>query len=226
VAETVTPKFWQLTYPLNQRPLVRAARPAFEEIPCPAADDHATLKRAGDLRVIPHPSGLKDFTWTWDSDMLISPRALAVLQRHRITGFQVRRVEAEYPKTIKAAPPELYEVLVTGWAGWPAREAGLAVLRSCPACGDTLFSMAHPMRLIDPTAWDGSDIFIVWPLPRFRFVTDRLAHIIRQEKLSGATLLPLEKIRMEPGSEIDAGSLLQWMPEERANLLRQQFGVY
>jgi|SRR3982074_3335753 hypothetical protein len=226
MAETMTPKFWQLTYPLNQRPLERAARPGYEETPCPATGRHATLKRVGDLRVIPHPLGLRDFTWTWLSDMLISPRALALFQRHRITGFEVRKVEAEYPKPIQARAPELYEVMVTGWAGWPAREAGLSVLRSCPACGDRLFSIAHPGHLIDPTAWDGSDIFIVWPLPRYRFVSDRLARIIRHEKLSGAKLLPLQNIRMKPGAEIDAGSLLQWMPEERATLLRQQFGVY
>jgi hypothetical protein len=226
MAETVIPKFWQLTYPLNQRPLERAETPAFEETPCPAGGrDHATLKRIGDLRVIPHPSGLKDFSWTWLSDMLISARTLDLLRRHHITGFEVRTVEAEYPKKTQVSPPELYEVVVTGWAGWAARDAGLSVLRSCP-CGETLFTIAHPTRLIDPTAWDGSDMFIVWPLPRFRFITERLANIIRQEKLSGAALLPLEKIRIDPGAEINAGSLLEWMPEERANELRQKFGIY
>jgi hypothetical protein len=39
--------------------------------------------------------------------------------------------------------------------------------------------------LIDPAAWDGSDLFIVWPLPLFRFAGERLANILREEKLPG-----------------------------------------
>ncbi len=226
MAEMMTPKFWLLTYPDNQRPLERAAQPTYDETSCPSTDRHAICKRMGDLHVIAHPSGLRDFTWTWISDMLISPKALALFERHSVTGFEVRRVVAEYPNPIRAQPPELYEVIVTGWGGLPAREAGLTAMNSCPTCGYKKFSVAEPSRLIDPTAWDGSDIFMVWPLPRYRFVTDRLAGLIRKEKLSGAKLIPAQEIPMERGTTLNPGSLFEWMPEERASLLRQRFGIY
>jgi hypothetical protein len=133
---------------------------------------------------------------------------------------------AEYPNPIKAQPPELYEVIITGWGGLPAREAGLTAIESCPTCGYEKFTIAEPSRLIDPTAWDGSDIFMVWPLPRYPFVTDRLASLIRKEKLSGAKLLTAQALPTQRGATLNPGSLFQWMPEERASQLRQQFGIY
>jgi hypothetical protein len=226
MAETMTPKFWHLTYPANQRPLVRASEPAYDEMSCPTTDRHAICKRVGDLHVIPHPLGLRDFTWTWMSDLLISPKALAVFEHHRVTGFEVRRVVAEYPMPAKIKPPELYEVIVTGWGGVPTREAGLTAINSCSTCGYKKFTIAEPSRLIDAAAWDGSDIFMVWPLPRHPFVTDRLAGIIRKEKLLGAKLVPAQEIPMERGTTLNPGSLYEWMPEERASLLRQRFGIY
>jgi hypothetical protein len=99
------------------------------------------IKRVGDLHVVAHPSGLKDFTWTWMSDLLISPKVLALFEHHHVTGFAVRPVKAEYPKPVKVQPPELYEVVVTGWAGLPAREAGLAPLNLCPTCGYRKFTI-------------------------------------------------------------------------------------
>ena len=226
MAQAMTPKFWLLDAPRNQRPLERAAHPAYDKTFCPANDRHAICRRVDDLRVIAHPSGLKDFTWTWMSDMLISPKALALFKHHRITGFEVRRVVTEYPNPIKTQPPKLYEVIITGWGGLPAREAGLTAIESCPTCGYKMFTIAEPSRLIDPTAWDGSDIFMVWPIPRYPFVTDRLATLIRKEKLSGAKLLPAQEIPMKRGTTLNPGSLFQWMPEERASQLRQQFGIY
>jgi hypothetical protein len=222
----MTPKFWLLDAPGNQRPLERATEPLYDETPCPMTGRHAICKRVGDLHVTAHPAGLKDFTWTWMSDLLISPKVLALFERHGVTGFAVRPVKAEYPKPAKVQPPELYEVVVTGWAGLPARGAGLAPLNSCSTCGYKKFTIAEPSRLIDPAAWDGSDIFMVWPLPRYPFVTDRLAGIIRKEKLSGAKLIPAQEIPMKRGTTLNPGSLFEWMPEERASQLRQQFGIY
>jgi hypothetical protein len=226
MVQTMNTSFWLLDAPRNQRPLVVAEGPAYTRTPCPANDRHGMIKRVGDLHVVAHPSGLKDFTWTWMSDMLISPKVLALFEHHDVTGFEVRPVKAEYPKPVKVPPPELYEVIVTGWAGLPTREAGLTPINSCPTCGYKKFTIAEPSRLIDPTAWDGSDIFMVWPAPRHPFVSDRLAGIIRKEKLSGAKLIPAQEIPMKRGTTLNPGSLYEWMPEERASLLRQQFGIY
>jgi|GraSoiStandDraft_47_1057283.scaffolds.fasta_scaffold356085_2 hypothetical protein len=226
MAQAMTQKFWLVTIPENQRLLERAALPTLEITPCPATDrHHGRAKRTGQLQVIADPRALKDFTWTWMTELLISPKVLKVFEKHHITGFDVRPVIAQYPKPIKARPPELYEVIVTGWAGLPSPEAKLIVTRSCRACGDTRYSIGDPGKILDPGAWDGSDLFIVWPFPRHPFASDRLASIIRQEKLFGVKLMPPAAIAIEPGDSIYAGSLFEWLPEERAEVLSQQLGI-
>jgi hypothetical protein len=226
MAQAMTNKFWLVTIPENQRLLKCSALPAFEATPCPATDRHVgRAKRIGKLQVIVDPRALKDFTWTWYTELLISPKVLKAFEKHRVTGFDVRPVIAQYPKPIKAQPPELYEVIVTGWAGLPPRAAKLVVTRSCTACGNTRYSIGEPGKIFDPRAWDGSDLFMVWPFPRHPFASDRLASIIRQEKLSGVSLVPPAAIAIQPGDAIYAGSLFAWLPEERAEALSRQLGI-
>jgi hypothetical protein len=226
VIDPTTQKFWVLRQPGNQRPLMRAAYPEFEETPCPATDRHsARRRRTGSLHVIANPSVTRDFNWTWQHDMLITPRTLAVFEKHQVTRFEVRPVNVQYPTPIKARPPELYEVVITGWGGLPSREAGLTVIESCPSCGHRNYEIAKPGLVINPGAWDGSDLFMVWPLPRFPFANDRLAKIIRGEKLSGVKLVPAPAIPLNPGDDFDPGSLFQWMPEQRAQELSRRFDL-
>jgi hypothetical protein len=85
-------------------------------------------------------------------------------------------------------------------------------------------SFAEPKRLIDPETWDGSDLFIVWPLPKFRFVSSRLATILRQE-ISGAEFIPARQIPIERVTQVNPASITYWMPEERARELGQSFGI-
>ena len=42
--------------------------------------------------------------------------------------------------------------------------------------------------LIDASKWDGSDFFMVWPLPLFIFVTDRVVRAIHDSRLTGGVL--------------------------------------
>lgn len=66
---------------------------------------------------------------------------------------------------------------------------------------------------------------MVWPLPRYPFASDRLASIIRQEKLAGVKLIPPAAIEVERGAELNPGSLFEWLPEVRAEELSQQLGI-
>lgn len=146
-------------------------------------------------------------------------------QKHRVTGFDVRPAKTAYPKGIKARPPELFELVVTGWGGWGAPAAGVTLAWSCSACGDKDYRIAEPSRLIDPAAWDGSDLFIVWPLPNFRFASSRLAGILRSEKILGVQLIPASKITVKRGAKVSPGPIAYSMPEERARELSRRFGV-
>jgi hypothetical protein len=126
---------------------------------------------------------------------------------------------------VNIRPPKLFEFVVTGWGGWAAPAAGVSLVESCPACGDKIYKIAEPSRLIDPAAWDGSDLFIVWPLPGYRFASDRLANILRQEKVSGVELAPAPKLPAERGVRVAPATLTACMPKDRARELSQRFGI-
>jgi hypothetical protein len=79
--------------------------------------------------------------------------------------------------------------------------------------------------LIDAAEWDGSDLFIVWPLPLYRFISERLAGILRTERSSGIKLIPASDIPFERGSLATPGRLLDWMPESRARALGDPLGI-
>ena len=46
----------------------------------------------------------------------------------------------------------------------------------------------NPEFLIDESQWDGSDFFMVWPLPRFIFVSNRGPRLICRHELTGCVL--------------------------------------
>jgi hypothetical protein len=218
-------EFWLWRMPIAQRPVEWGPDVDLKQIICPANEGHSRGgKRITDLSVILRPSSIRDVIWTWYSDVLISQRALDCFRRHHVTGFMVKEVHVIFPKAIKA-PPKLFELVVTGWGG-TGRCAGVRLIKSCHACGHKVYSIAEPSRLVDPKEWDGSDLFIVWPLPRFVFASDRLAHVISEEKISGIDVIPASDIPMQKGASASPGALTRWMPEERARELMQQFGTF
>jgi hypothetical protein len=68
-------------------------------------------------------------------------------------------------------------------------------------------------------------LFIVWPLPGYRFASDRLATILRQEKVSGVELAPAPKLPTERGARVAPATLTACMPKDRARELSQRFGI-
>jgi hypothetical protein len=82
----------------------------------------------------------------------------------------------------------------------------------------TRLTVSNASGLIDPQAWDGSDFFMVWPLPRFVFVTDRVVQIIRAEEFTGVDLTEVTDLEAK-SSTLSPGRLSHWFPEARANEL-------
>ena len=223
---TISSPFWLLDAPAAQRFVVEAPGIKYEQIFCPADDGHRRARRLlGCLSVVATPSAIKDFTWSWTNDILISQNLLNLFERHRVTGFAALPATVTYDKTSDLRPPDLFELIVTGWGGLAGREAGVQLVESCPACGYKNYTIAEPSRLIDPAAWNGSDLFVVWPLPRYRFVSDRLAQIIRQERITGVKLTPASEIPMKRGIEVSPGRLSYAMPADRARELGEAFGI-
>jgi hypothetical protein len=226
MATMTEPMFWLLQAPDDQRRGVEIDGRKYTQISCPTHEHHRGAERGiGNLAIRIPPSGVKDFTWSWMSDILVSRRVLDLFVKHHVTGFETRPADVLFPKSAKGEPPELFDLVVTGWGGLAASAAGVKVVEYCPDCGHKIFTVAEPSRLIDPTAWDGSDLFIVWPLPGYRFASDRLTSILRQEKVSGLKLIPSYEIPTKKGARLNPGPLAMHMPEARARELSERFGI-
>jgi hypothetical protein len=72
--------------------------------------------------------------------------------------------------------------------------------------------------------WDGSDFFMVWPLPRFIFLTDKAKQVIDSTELEGAIFVPVEKLPVTEHRTLGPGRLSYWMPKERAYELGGSMG--
>ena len=67
--------------------------------------------------------------------------------------------------------------------------------------------------------------FIVWPLPLFHFASERLANILRDERMTGVKLVSAPEIPFERGNQATPGRLLNWMPASRAHALGDKLGI-
>jgi hypothetical protein len=218
--------FWLLRPPANTRFAVKAPGDRYTPIICSAHEGHRSAARIlGNLSVIIDPSVQKGFTWSWSTDALISRRVLDIFAKHRVTGFETAPAKVSYSSESTLPPPELFELIVTGWGGLGGAEAGVHLVESCPDCGHSAYTIAEPSKLTDPAAWDGSDLFIVWPLPNLRFASERLANIIRQEKIDGVKLMPASEIPIKRGTEASPGQLTGSMPADRARQLSERFNI-
>ena len=198
-----------------------------ETIRCPVNDKGHSRggKRLTDLSVALPGRNTQDFVWTWQSNCLLTDRVLKLFQDDGFTGFEVKPVKARYKKS-KQTPPRLWELVVTGWAGMAPPETGIKLIEHCPACGSIKYSAClHPDKLIAESQWDGSDFFMVWPLPRFIFITNRVAETIRRDHLTGAVLESPSELTFS-GMGFGPGRLSYWMPEARARELGEPLGIY
>jgi hypothetical protein len=223
----MTTKFWLLDRPDDQ-PYAQWVDRSYKRITCPEAPGSLWSGRGiGGSTVRVDPRGLKGFTWTSDHVPLISRKMLQLFAEQAVTGFEAKPIKVLFPEDIELSPPpDLYQLVVTGWGGLAAPAAGMSLIRSCSVCGLRNYSIEDPSQLIDPAAWDGSDLFFVWPFPQYFFASDRLADILRREKVSGLELIPAPDIRLKKGETVGGPRFLSdYMAADRARELDQRFGV-
>jgi hypothetical protein len=193
------PQFWNLGSPESTRRLAEWAHGEVELSEpkiCPIEGPVATTKRLTDLNITLPGHTIEDFVWTWYSDCLLTDRVLELFKSSGFTGFEVKPVKAVFAKA-KETPPRLWELDVTGSAGMAPPESGVKVVWQCEACGRKKHSVPTNLdKLIKPSQWDGSDFFIIRPLSAFIFVTERVAQVIRDNRLTGAVLIRPKDIRI------------------------------
>jgi len=167
------------------------------------------------------PSGpITDVLWTWQSDLLVGPRAAEVFAGLHLSGYEL--VKAEVLSSTRNKKPQLWEFKVTGWAGSASPDSGIKLDFRCKSCGHRHYSLCrHPERIIDETNWDGSDFFMVWPLPRFIFVTTKVMQAFRDNDLTGAVFQRIHEINLGTNG-FSPGLLEYWMPNSRIATLQDK----
>lgn len=195
--------------------------------------ENALHRRAGrrlsDLSVVLPRLTVEDVVWTYYGECLVQNRVVDLFRRLGFTGYERRPVRARFNQLSRAAPPELWELWATGWGGMAPPKSGVKVVDHCKVCKSTVYSSCSTLaQAFDKTQWDGSDFFFVWPLPKYIWVTERVAQYIRRHKLKGVRLRPPEQVvfRMpERGFGFSPARLSYYLPEARAKELGEALGI-
>lgn len=221
---------WRIAPPRSQEALAEwdDSVALDEPIVCPVDPGH---QRGGPRRTplsVWLPSlNVPDFVWTWTGECLITAGAAEILDRHRVSGYELRPATGHFRSDDAIAALELWELVVTGWGGIAPAASGVRLLaeRSCAACGLLVYSsFSDPQKLVDPVGRRDGDLFIVWPYPKLILTNDRVAEIIRSAELRGADLTPLGDLTAT-SETATPGRLSFWMPEARAHAIGDALGI-
>ncbi len=197
-----------------------------DQVTCPIHPGHVRAgKRVGDLRVVlPARSKTHDVVWTWGSSCLINDRVISLFENAKVSGYELRPVAARWGPRGQGEVPRFWELVVTGWAGMATSDSGVNVIEKCSGCGHTVYSgVSNAASLFDTRNWDGSDLFIVWPLPLRRFATSRVRDLFVQHRVTGTHLVPGEALNT---GTLTPGRLSYFMPEARARELGTPLGIF
>jgi hypothetical protein len=194
-------------------------------IECPLNPDHRRGRRREKLDLVVPCSDPPDFIFDWMSNCLIQSSVSKVLTQNQITGFETRAARAAIKKT--EAPLDVAELVVTGWGGMADERSGIREIKRCTGCGHVRYSeISDSTHIINPATWDGSDIFIVWPMPLFRFVTERFVEVVRDSGFTGVSFVQaFPALKRGVSGGFTPGRLSQFMPLSRARLLGKDLDI-
>jgi hypothetical protein len=194
-----------------------------EKIRCPIKSSHSRGRRNSHLDMVVPCDPPPDIIFTWMSECLIQEAVRRIFESEGLTGFSSLPASAKLKGTGRPTP--VYELAVTGWGGMAPAASGIREVEGCSGCGHLHYSQLEaPEKLIDPKNWDGSDFFMIWPLPRFRFVTERVVQVCQKHKISGVNFSQNMRA-LATRSGYSPGRLSHYMPRERAHLLGEAFGI-
>jgi hypothetical protein len=166
-----------------------------------------------------------DIVWTWMTECLFSEKLIDLVQSKHLTGLTFRAATVLAPSG-KPLAQNYKEVTVTGWAGMALAESGIRLEESCPGCGYLHYScFTDPRKLIRDDQWDGSDFFIVWPLPRFIFVSPKVEDLFRRHNIGPCRFTPMSELKCGSSVGISPGRLSDWLPSDRAKALGAPLGI-
>ena len=183
---------------------------------CSHRPEHAARSRwIRPLKVIGPIRPMTDFEWTVYGDVIVSRSVAESLRNVGFSGMQCLPAEL-HTSTETPFGRESLELRINGWGGNAPADSGIHEVERCSYCEHKVFSgYSHPERLFDIGGWDGSDMFLIWPLPRYIMVTGRVRNFILDSKYTGVCLRKLEELPHVVAGTLTPGNLRDWFDEDR-----------
>ena len=188
--------YFNLTRPASEHLLADVAKGApkaqMEILSCPITDEHLDgSRRVSELAwQMTHNDRKELLIWDWIEGCVIHQTVLDEFSKRGISGYRLKPATVRFRDGIVSN--DYSELVVTGWAGVARQEAGIRLVENCPACHWKRYSALEDVeQLIDWSQWTGEDFFIVWPLPNFVLVTERVAQTLLELQIGSFRLLGL-----------------------------------
>jgi len=154
--------------------------------------------------------------WCWVEGQVIHESVLDEFERQGFTGYRTQPATVRFLDGLVSS--DYHELVVTGWAGLVSPESGVRVKERCPACHWRQYTgIKNYERLIDWSQWTGEDFFIVWPLPKFILITERVAMSLLGFGVNSFELKALDDFDRPVGRRgFTVGRLSNFMPGDLA----------
>jgi len=208
--------FWLAPNVRFEDQLCYASTAKLETKLCPQRPEHAIRSRwARPLKVVAPIRNMTDFEWTVYGDVIVSNRIADSFRREGFSGVQFLPIEF-HTSTETPFGRESVELRVNGWGGKAPIDSGIHEIERCICCGRRVFSgYTRPEKLFNMKDWDRSDLFLIWPLPRYIMVTGRVRDFILDTGFTGVRLQRLNKLPRVVAGTLTPGHLCDWFDEGR-----------
>jgi hypothetical protein len=208
--------FWLTSNVRFEDKLAYSSEMRLETELCSRRPEHAARARwTRPLKVISPIQPMTDFEWTVYGDIIVNSEIAESFRNAKFSGVQFSPSEF-YTSTETPFGRSSFELRVTGWGGRAPVESGIREIERCPYCKNTVFSgYTHPERLFNIDGWDGSDMFLIWPLPRYIMVTGRVRDFISDAKYTGVRFRKLTELPPVVAGTLTPGNLHNWFDDDR-----------
>ena len=121
---------------------------------------------------------------------ILSATAAQTFDKNGISGIsQTSPIETIHDQ---AVPPRYVLAQISGTIDLDFKKMGLKKKRQCTSCGSFEWNRQRMYPLyVNEETWDGSDICRVSSIPGYIICTDRVASLVKDQKLSGFCFNPL-----------------------------------
>jgi hypothetical protein len=194
---------------------------------CQLNPDHSDInRRIGPLSIeLQHNRRDEIIIWSWLESCVIHTKLLADFEQKGFKGYRILPASVRFKDG--SVSNDYHEFIVTGWAGMAKPESGIQLLEECPGCSWKRYSpITNYSEVIDWSQWTGEDFFIVWPMPTYRFVTDKVAKWLQEHKVKTFSLEKLqERHRLIAELDFTVTRLSNHLPADLASRYGDPLGI-